>query len=334
MITKILTPRNFIFLSTLFISTIIIVTSSNWIILWLRIEVNIIAFIPLILISRKNKELEGAIKYFLIQTMGSISILLAVFMYNSLPINNIRAIMILIRIIIKIGVAPFHIWLPQVINNIMWIICLFIITWQKLGPIIITSYVLNRWSLQILIILAIINGAVGALGGINQTQIRPLIAYSSISHIGWIIRAVILSSTLILIYFRFYIIIRVITILPIAKEEKQNSSNFNLANQTFSKIKTTIRLNLLSIRGMPPFIGFIPKWAVISSLILYSPFLTARLIVTSLLSLFFYLKVTISNLINTNRSIESKIKIKTLTPIVTQIILPLWFVITILCNII
>lgn len=332
MITKILTPRNFLFLSSLITSTIIIITSSNWIILWLRIEVNIISIIPLILITTKNKELEGAIKYFLVQTVGSISILLAIFIFNTLPIDVARSIMIVIRIIIKIGVAPFHIWLPQVINNIMWLICFLIVTWQKLGPIIITSYILTSWSMQILIIVSIINGVVGSLGGVSQTQMRPLIAYSSIAHIGWIIRAIILSSTLILFYFIIYFIVSRIIIFPLIKEEKKNSINFNSSNQIFSKLRHILNLNLLSIGGMPPLLGFIPKWIVIRSLILYSPILTIRLILTSILRLFFYLKVIISNFINVNKSFESKIKINIFTSITTQITLPFWFIIIILCN--
>nr|URP31068.1 NADH dehydrogenase subunit 2 [Syllis sp. JYC-2022] len=325
--TKILTPSNMMFLSTLTISTIMMMTSSNWIILWLSMEVNMMSFIPLMLMSSKNQELEGAIKYFLIQTVGSISMLLAVFMYNSLPLNNLSTMLMMASMMIKMGVAPFHIWLPQVMNNMKWIICLIIITWQKLGPMVITSYILTDWSLQILIMLAIMNGMIGALGGINQTQMRPLIAYSSIAHMGWMMSAMILSSTLMLMYFSFYIIISVMTVLPLMKEEKQNTSNFNLSNQVFSKMKMTLGLNLLSMGGMPPFIGFIPKWAVISALILYSPFLVVSLMMTSLLSLFFYLKVTMSNFINTNKSMETKIKMKTLTPMISQMILPFWFIV-------
>lgn len=332
MISKTIRPGNFLFLTTLFLSTIIIITSSNWIIIWFRIEVNLISLIPLIASVTKTRSLEAVIKYFLVQTIGSLSILISVIILNTLPISNIRSLILIMSIIIKMGVVPFHVWLPQIFNRIPWLICFLIITWQKVGPILITSYILDDWSYQILIILAIINRLLGSVRGVSQTQIRPLMAYSSIAHMGWIVRAIIISSTLIIIYFSIYTIIRAIVIIPLIKEDKKRSTNFNLSKTTLPKIKTSLSINLLSIGGMPPFIGFIPKWLVIIPLVSYSPLLSLILLLRSIVSLYFYLKIVLVNTINTNKSIEQNKISSNLILTGVQILLPILILIKILCN--
>ena len=308
MIIKTSSPSTMSFLTVLIISTFIIMSSSNWIILWLSIEVNLMSIIPLILTTNKNNELEAATKYFLVQATGSIILLISVFISNiSIFLKKLSIIIFLSRILLKIGIVPFHLWFPQVLANISWLIILLISTWQKLGPLLILRYGRHSWSYVTIRAIAIANRIIGRWGGIRQTQLQPLISYSSISHIGWIIRSLIWSPNLSIIYLILYSIITSIIILPFIIHDRSSSSKRNSSKSLPHLIKPLTAMNLLSIGGIPPLLGFLPKWIVISLLVKISPILILLLLLFSLVRLFFYIKIIIR--ISTNR-----FKNNTLTP--------------------
>lgn len=321
MISKSTSPNTILFTLTLILSILIIITASNWVILWIRIEINLIVFIPLILSTQTSYELEAATKYFLIQTIGSSIILISIFILNSLR-SHISPPLFISRLVLKIGGAPFHYWVPQVLNSIRWINIIIISTLQKLGPIIIIINMSTLITTSSIITLAILNAAIGSIMGINQTQLRPLIAYSSITHLGWIFASALTSITLTIIYFSIYSITTLLFIAPIIKINKYSTNNFNLSitisnNQT---LITTIRF--LSLGGIPPLLGFIPKWIIICSLIHKSPILLLILILSSLLRLFYYLKIVFASTLNSNKSLSLKITPLTSIILISQVIIP------------
>lgn len=114
--------------------------------------------------------------------------------------NNFYELLILSTLLLKNGAAPFHFWFPGVIEGLSWINGLILITWQKIAPLILISYNINYNFFLISIILSII---IGALGGLNQTSLRKLIAFSSINHLGWILIAIINNELLWFTYFFF-----------------------------------------------------------------------------------------------------------------------------------
>lgn len=203
-------------------------------------------------------------------------------------------------LILKRGVAPFHFWFPNVIEGLNWTNRYILITWQKIAPLIILTYCLNFF----FIIFAILFSAfIGSIGGLNQTSIRKLIAYSSINHLGWIISSIISNENILKIYFFFYSFIS-LTIIIIFK----NFNIFNI-NQIFSlnfkiKIKKLlIFISLLSLGGLPPFLGFFPKWLIIETLIFFNFFwILLFLINFSLITIYFYIRISYSSfLINFNK---------------------------------
>lgn len=92
-------------------------SASNWVIVWAGCEINILRFVPIILLSKTYQEPEGAIKYLLVQVLGSaiilISRLIIWFQHPSLTL-----LILSIAIIIKLGGAPCHFWFPHVISCI------------------------------------------------------------------------------------------------------------------------------------------------------------------------------------------------------------------------
>ena len=128
--------------STLIISSLIALSRTNWILLWIAMEINILSFIPIITISKKNQETEATIKYFIAQALGSSLILItsiSQWTTSSLPYTDI-----ILRgaILLKLGIAPIHFWFPSVITSLSWISCIILATWQKLAPLIILSFIL------------------------------------------------------------------------------------------------------------------------------------------------------------------------------------------------
>lgn len=206
-------------------------------------------------------------------------------------------------LLLKIGAAPFHFWLPEVIRGLNWEIVYIILTWQKIAPIILLRY--SIYTPTFLSIIIIISSIIGGIQGINQTCLRKILTYSSINHIGWIISALLNSLT---IWFYYFIIYRLINLNILIIFKKYNIFYIKQLRNLFSfnkSIKFFFILNFLSLGGLPPFLGFLPKWLTIHHLI-YNNFYTISiiLIIFTLIALYFYLRVTFSTFsINTEESL-------------------------------
>lgn len=285
----------------------IVVSRDNWLIVWIGMEINLYRFIPLILLDRKNQEKEARIKYFIFQRIPS-AILVLRFLFSLLNIVRIHN-MICLSLIIKIGVAPVHFWLPSVINSVNWVICWILSTIQKLAPIFLVIYF--SFSPYLIIWFSIFSSIVGGLGGINQTIIRVLLAYSSIGQIGWILGGSLISKIIRIIYLLSYIII-ISRIFLFLNYIKIRSRNFNILIKKSIRILYIFRFLIIRLGGLPPFLGFFPKLMVIQGLVdnnFY--FFRLILILGSVINLYYYLKlIFIFFLINVKRDqLNFKIKI-------------------------
>jgi NADH-ubiquinone oxidoreductase chain 2 len=221
-----------------------------------------------------------------------------ILIYSNFLSINLLFLIICSSILIKRGTAPFHFWFPRVIEGLNWNRAILLITWQKLAPLMILSYCLR---MKLLIISIILSLLFGRLGGLNQTSFRKLMAFSSINHLGWIIRGIIYNEILWITYFIFYIILRVNIVYLF-----NNFKLFNI-NQTFNSminrtiIKLFLFIVLLSLGGLPPFLGFFPKWLIIEIITLIKIFaILLIIIVFTLITLFFYLRICYSALLINN----------------------------------
>jgi len=186
-----------------------------------------------------------------------------------------------------------HFWLPNVIENINWKNNLILITLQKLTPIIIISY-LNYLN-KIFIIFIFFSLITGAIGGLNQTSIRKLLSFSSINHIGWIFSAIIFNENIWLLYFIIYSLLN-FRIIFIFKNFQifYLIQIYSIFNNSYL-LKFNLLISILSLGGIPPFLGFLPKWLIIQSLILIKiNFINLFLIITRLIILYYYLKIRFS----------------------------------------
>nr|AII02236.1 NADH dehydrogenase subunit 2 [Oegoconia novimundi] len=284
------------FLFMLMISTLISISSNSWFGCWIGLEINLLSFIPLISSSNNLLASEASLKYFLTQSIASInflfSILIKLILMKNFEMNYFLTIMINSSLLMKMGAAPFHFWFPIIMEGLSWFNCFFLMTWQKIIPLILMSYYFNK---NFLIIIMSLNVIIGAIGGFNQTSLRKLMAFSSINNLGWMLSSILISETLFLFYLFIYsLLISFMCFLF-------NMLNMFFINQLFilnlnSMIKFSLMINFLSLGGLPPFIGFFPKWIMINFLISNKILMvTFIFIMMSLIMLFFYIRIIYSS---------------------------------------
>jgi len=247
----------------LILSIFIILSANSWLLIWVGLELNLLSFIPIIS-SSNNIETEAIVKYFIIQAVASgIFFIRIISCFVSQEFYYYIIIIIIISLLMKLGAAPCHFWFPIIINSINWINCFILSTIQKLRPLILISIILSRFNIYNIFSLIILNSIVGSLGGINQTQVRPLIAYSSIVHISWLLSLIYLSSNIIVIYLIIYLIILRILFIQFILRRKLSLNQFNFKLFSSSSFSISLFFPLLSLAGLPPLIGFLPKWIAI-----------------------------------------------------------------------
>nr|AEE98127.1 NADH dehydrogenase subunit 2 [Blepharicera ostensackeni] len=294
-------PSKLLFFITLVAGSFITISSNSWLGAWMGLEINLLSFIPLMMDTNNLLSTEASLKYFLTQALASAILLFSIliFMINTNMSNfiemNFSWLTLIINscLLLKSGAAPFHFWFPNVMEGLNWMNNLILLTFQKLAPLTLISYSLDN---QFIIYIIIFSIVIGSIGGLNQTSLRKVMAYSSINHLGWILSAMILSESLWLSYFIMYCFLTFSTV-----------SIFNLfklyyLNQLFSimnnstLIKFSMFTSLLSLGGLPPFLGFIPKWLVIQALTKNELIWLMTLMVSlTLITLYFYMRIFYSS---------------------------------------
>nr|YP_009029556.1 NADH dehydrogenase subunit 2 [Siganus puellus]AHB14399.1 NADH dehydrogenase subunit 2 [Siganus puellus] len=282
------------------LGTTITFASSHWLLAWMGLEINTLAIIPLMAQHHHPRAVEATTKYFLTQATAAAMLLFASTtnawltgqwdiqqMSHPLPIT-----MISIALALKIGLAPLHSWLPEVLQGLDLTTGLILSTWQKLAPFAILLQIQPTNS-TLLIMLGLASTLIGGWGGLNQTQLRKILAYSSIAHLGWMILILQFSPSLTFLTLLTYFIMTFSTFLVF---KLNKSTNINTLATSWAKAPTLTALTpliLLSLGGLPPLTGFMPKWLILQELAKQDLGLTATLAaLTALLSLYFYLRLS------------------------------------------
>nr|APX40577.1 NADH dehydrogenase subunit 2 [Cryptocephalus rufipes] len=281
------------FFTTLIMGSMITISSNSWMGMWIGLEINLLSIIPLLSANSQVNSAEASIKYFITQATASNIILMAIIcmLHNNEQINNNFNLILMVQsaLCIKMGISPFHAWLPEIIDGLTWMNCLIILTWQKIAPMIILMSVIGQKMFIYMIIL--LSSLIGGLIGFNQISLRKIMAYSSINHMGWMVAAMMSAKSIWLIYFAIYSIIsiNIIWIFHLMNVKTLNQ----IATLFKSKIMALLfSMNFLSLGGLPPFLGFLPKWLTIQLLISSDNYIIALvMILFTLMAVFFYLRI-------------------------------------------
>nr|WOC30359.1 NADH dehydrogenase subunit 2 [Eodorcadion gorbunovi] len=292
-----------LFFFSMIIGTLIAISSYSWLSMWMGLEMNLLSIIPLMSKSENSYPAESALKYFITQSLASSILLLGILLSLNLKeflLENFMFLNIILNsaLLTKLGAAPFHAWFPEVMEGLNWNLSLIMLTWQKIAPMILIYY---NFSMSVFFLIIILASAVlSGILGFNQTSFRKILAYSSINHISWMLASMMHSQIIWLIYFCIYMIIT-FNIISILKEFQIFYLNQLFNSMNFSKpMKFSFILNFFSLGGLPPLLGFYPKWLVINNLVENNFFfLSILLIMFTLITLFFYLRLSFLTLMIT-----------------------------------
>nr|AEB39239.1 NADH dehydrogenase subunit 2 [Adenomera andreae] len=292
-----------IILSSLALGTITTLSGSHWLLAWMGLEINTLAMIPLMTKIPHPRAIEAATKYFLTQAAASALILFASTLnawitgewsINS-SIHSTPSILLSIAILMKLGVTPFHFWLPEVLQGSSLFTGLILSTWQKLAPMALLIQLANTVNLSLMLLLGLLSTIIGGWSGINQTQVRKIMAFSSIAHLGWMTAILKISPQLSSLNFFLYILMTTSLFLTFISLNTKNIYELSTTWTKMPALTTLTLLILLSLSGLPPLTGFMPKWLIAQEMIKQDLTIFAFLILLStLLSLFFYLRLTYS----------------------------------------
>nr|ADG36456.1 NADH dehydrogenase subunit 2 [Campylorhamphus falcularius] len=287
-------------ISSLILGTTITISSSHWAMAWTGLEINTLAILPLISKPHHPRAIEAATKYFLVQAAAS-TLLLFSCTTNALFTGQwditqlthpISCLLLTTAISTKLGLVPFHFWFPEVLQGSSLTTGLLLATAMKFPPI--TLFLLTSPSLNytLLTIMAITSAALGGWAGLNQTQTRKILAFSSISHLGWMVIIIIYNPKLTLITFYLYCMMTAAIFLTLKTTKTLKLSSMMAAWTKIPSLNAVLMLTLLSLAGLPPLTGFLPKWLIIQELTKQGMTSTATIIaLLSLLGLFFYLRL-------------------------------------------
>nr|AVN67667.1 NADH dehydrogenase subunit 2 [Symploce macroptera] len=289
-----------LFLTTLISGIMITISSNSWLGAWMGLEINLLSFIPIMSSNENIYTTEASLKYFLVQALAS-TILLFLVMSKamledmfSMVNSTLTSMVMMTPLLLKGGAAPFHWWFPSVMEGLTWSNCFILMTIQKMAPLILISYSLKSSMFSSFII--IMSVFIGAIGGYNQISIRKIITYSSINHMGWMLSATLLGENFWLMYFLVYTFLTLTILLIISPFQVSFINQTFLLSNDNPTMKFLLFTSLLSLGGLPPFLGFLPKWMIIQTMTNNNMILLITIMVVfSLITLYYYLRITYSS---------------------------------------
>nr|QTE20704.1 NADH dehydrogenase subunit 2 [Odorrana macrotympana] len=288
------------FLTSLIIGTIITLSSSHWLLAWIGLEINTLALIPMMTKMPHPRAIEAATKYFLTQAAASALMLFSCLInalqtgeWNIYTPPNLMTNALFLALMMKLGLAPLHFWLPEVLQGISLPTGLILSTWQKIPPMIILFQISPSIDLNLTAILSFTSILIGGWGGTGQTQLRKIMAFSSIGHLGWIILILKFNPQISLFSFILYVIMTTAMFISLIITSSTKMAQISTSWAKNPTMAATIMFILLSLAGLPPLTGFLPKLLITIELMKQNMVIfTTLIMMASLLALFFYLRLT------------------------------------------
>nr|YP_009911618.1 NADH dehydrogenase subunit 2 [Hesperosciurus griseus]QLD22685.1 NADH dehydrogenase subunit 2 [Hesperosciurus griseus] len=288
---------------TLISGTMITLLSSHWLLIWIGLEMSLLAIIPVLMSKPNPRSIEAASKYFLVQATASMILMMAAiinFYFTgqwsvSNTMNYLSSFMMTMALSMKMGLAPFHLWVPEVTQGIPLMSGLILLTWQKIAPISIMFQIAPSINYTLIMIMALMSIMLGGWGGLNQTQLRKILAYSSIAHMGWMMAIISFDPTLSTLNLLIYIMLTINMFMLLYYNKNTSTLSLSHSWNKSPMLTSIILVILMSLGGLPPLTGFSPKWMIIKELVSNNNIILPTLMsIMALLNLYFYMRLIYS----------------------------------------
>nr|AAN15903.1 NADH dehydrogenase subunit 2 [Tympanocryptis cephalus] len=283
------------------LGTLTVTSANHWLTAWLGLELNMISILPVIAKQKHPRSTEAATKYFLTQATASALLLFSSTLnawqtgsWDVTQLNNkLTSTLMTAALAMKMGAAPTHFWLPEVMQGTTLATALLITTWQKIAPITLLYMISNHIEPITTLSIGLLSILVGGWGGFNQTQLRKMMAYSSIAHLGWTMTAISITPNIALTNIIIYMTMSTPFFLLLMTTTSKTLQTMTTTWTHAPTTTITLTLLLLSMAGLPPLTGFTPKLLILDSLVMHKlTLMAATMALLSLLSLAFYLRTT------------------------------------------
>lgn len=311
------------------LGVMLLISANSLIMVYLGLELTSLSSYALVAFDRDSRRgSESAMKYFVLGSMASGLLLYGMSMvYGATGSLQLQAVsqaiglkggddillvfglvFMVTGIAFKLGVAPFHMWVPDVYHGAPAAATLFISTIPKLAAFAMAYRLLHDgmsalhadWQ-QMLIVLALLSMVIGNLAAIMQTNLKRMLAYSTISHMGFVLLGMLPGSAEGFGASMFYIIVYalmsaagfgMLILLSSKGVEAEELEDFKGLNKRNSWYAAVMAMTMASMAGFPPFVGFFAKWLVIKATIDAGLIWLAVLaVVLSVVGAFYYLRV-------------------------------------------
>lgn len=307
----------------------VMVSAHNFLTIYLGLELLSLSMYALVAMQRDSVAAsEAAMKYFVLGAMASAMLLYGMSIFYgttgsldlaevSKAINSGKTggmvmafglVFIIVGVAFKLGAVPFHMWVPDVYQGAPTAVTLYVSTAPKLAAFAMLMRLLvdglgglqAQWH-DILVLLSVLSIAIGNVVAIAQSNIKRMLAYSGISHIGFLLLGVLSGSTDGYASAMFYAVVYVIMslggfgmviLMSRAGFEAENLNDFKGLNERSPWFAGIMLILMFSMAGVPPFLGFWAKLAVIQAIIgADMVWLAAVAVIFSVIGAFYYLRV-------------------------------------------
>ena len=311
---------------------LVMASAGSLLVLYLGLEVLSLSSYSLVALHRDNGDAsEAAIKYFFLGALASGLVLYGMSLLygvtTSLDIATVGQVvgeharagnftalmglalaMLVVGLGFKLGIAPFHMWLPDVYQGAPTAVAAFLTTVSKLAAFVLVLKLLAgagaalaaQWE-QMLIVLAVLSLAVGNLAAIAQVNLKRMLAYSTVSHMGFVLLGVLADSQAGLSAALFYVVTYALTglaafgmimLLSRAGFEAERIEDFRGLNRRSPWLALVMMVILFSLAGVPPTVGFYAKLGVIRAAMQHGlVWLAVVAVLFSVVGAFYYLRV-------------------------------------------
>nr|YP_009328069.1 NADH dehydrogenase subunit 2 [Euborellia arcanum]APD14843.1 NADH dehydrogenase subunit 2 [Euborellia arcanum] len=268
--------------------TLLTLSAETWFLAWVGLELNMVSFIPLLVGKHNSLGSEVALKYFLVQSVSSLILLVSLVYVNQLGVDSLVNL-VWLSLLAKLGVFPFYHWFPLISEGLKWGPLMILMSWQSLAPFSLITQIPMYGCMDYMVYGSMI---VGGLGGLNQSSLRKIMAYSSINHLGWMMASMKVSEVMWGLYFFIYVILTGGLVILFYFSGSYYMVHLYQNMMGDISYKLTLSLGILSLGGLPPLLGFLPKWVMVEVLILNGYFLMVFfMVMLTLISLYFYLRM-------------------------------------------